>query len=324
MENLYSINEKKINDLKKIFLNYTHFPERYRIKAIKNYSGVKNIKYYEVLILGLNDSSRKIRNLILSILEEKGKTFADFVLPSLTSYSRLRRNSIARLLGRWNSEFKRKKPYQILKQINIQTRSDCINEYINQIVTESDSNKIFHAAISLELIGDFRGISILRRTTSITTVLNSQFKRHLLKHDDYSVFVVILRFCQNPNDQRLKEIILKYYIQDLLRIASDYEFTDVFIEIFNDLGFLGKIIYEAHSKSLNQKIMKTLNYSVGSLAYKTMICVLSAQYPESFQELEKIRSQISDLEIIDKLNEISKSLLNNFRVKLNSGLALFL
>ena len=324
MDKLNSIDSEKIKDLKRIFLNYTHFSEKYRIVALQNYSGNYNTEYYKVLILALNDSSRFIRNLIIDILEKKGESFTDFILPPLTAYSRLRRNAIARLMGRWHPEFKRKKPYQIIRELNIQNRTDCIKEYINQIVSEADSNKIFHAAISLELIGDFRAISILRQTTSITSILRSQIKRHMQKHDDYSVFIVILRFCQNTNDEDLKKKIFKHYIQDLLRIANDYEFSEVFIQIFNDLGLLGKLIYDIHQLSLNQKIIKTLNYSVGSLAYKTMLVILSAEYPSSFQELEKIRSEISDPEKIEKIDEISKSLLKNFKVDLNSGYPLFL
>jgi len=76
--------------------------------------------------------------------------------------------------------------------------------------------------------------------------------------------------------------------------------------------------------SLNKKIIKTLDYSVGSLAYKTMLVVLSAEYPSSFQELEKIRSEISDPEKIGKIDEISKSLLKNFKIDLISGYPLFL
>ncbi len=324
MDKSDKINSEKIKDLRWIFLNYTHFSEKYRIDAIQKYSGICNREYFEVLILALNDSSRMIRNLILDIFEKKGVSFTDFVLPSLTTYSRLRRNSIARLLGRWHSEFKRKKPYQIIKKLSIQKRAECITNYIDQIVSEADSNKIFHAAISLELIGDFRAISILRQTTSITSVLHSQIKRHMKKHDDYSIFIVILRFCQNTNDEDLKKKIFKYYIQDLLRIANDYEFSEVFIQIFDDLGLLGKIIYNVHQLSPNQKILKTLNYSVGSLAYKTMLVVLSAEYPSSFQELEKMRSEILDPEKIEKIDEISKSLLKNFKVELNSGYPLFL
>ena len=319
-----TIYSEKIKDLRRIFLNYTHFSEKYRITAIKNYSGIYSKEYYNVLILALNDSSRFIRNLILNIMKKKGETFTDFVLPSLTTYSRLRRNAIARILGRWYPEFKRKKPYQIIRELSIQKRATCITNYINQIVSEADSNKIFHAAISLELIGDFRSISILRQTTSITSVLRSQIKRHMKKHDDYSIFIVILRFCQNTNDEDLKKKIFKHYIQDLLRIANDYEFSEVFIQMFNDLGLLGKIIYNVHQLSSNQKILKTLNYSVGSLAYKTMLVILSAEYPSSFQELEKIRSEISDPEKIEKIDEISKSLLKNFKVDLNSGYPLFL
>ncbi len=319
-----TINSEKIKDLRRIFLNYTHFSEKYRITAIKNYSGIYNKEYYNVLILALNDSSRLIRNLILNRMEKKGVSFNDFVLPSLTAYSRLRRNSIARLLGRWYPEFKRKKPYQIIRELSIQKRAECIRNYIDQIVSEADSNKIFHAAISLELIGDFRAISILRQTASITSILESQIKRHMKKHDDYSIFIVILRFCQNTNDEDLKKKIFKHYIQDLLRIANDYEFSEVFIQIFNDLGLLGKIIHNVHQISSTQKILKTLKYSVGSLAYKTMLVILSAEYPSSFQELEKIRSEISDPEKIEKIDEISKSLLKNFKVDLNSGYPLFL
>jgi len=319
-----TINSEKIKDLRRIFLNYTHFSEKYRITAIKNYSGIYSKEYYNVLILALNDSSRYIRNLILNRMEKKGVSFTDIVLPSLTAYSRLRRNSIARLLGRWYPEFKRKKPYQIIRELSIQKRAECISKYVDQIVCEADSNKIFHAAISLELIGDFRAISILRQTTSITSVLRSQIKRHMKKHDDYSIFIIILRFCQNMNDEELKKKIFKHYIQDLLRIANDYEFSEVFIQIFNDLGLLGKIIYSAHQLSSNQKILKTLNYSVGSLAYKTMLVILAAEYPSSFQELEKIRSEISDPDKIEKIDEISKSLLKNFKVDLNSGYPLFL
>ena len=323
MDNSVTIDEKikKIKDLKRIFLNYTHFSEKYRIYAIQNYSGICNREYYEVLILALNDSSRIIRNLIIEILE-KQKDFS--IEKNLTAYSRLRRNSIARLMGRWYPEFKRKKPYQIIRELSIQRRSECISEYINQIVSEADSNKIFHAAISLELIGDFRAISILRQTTSLTSVLESQVKRHMKKHDDYSIFIVILRFCQNINDENLKKQIFKYHIQDLLRIANDYEFSEVFIQIFNDLGLLGDLIYKVHQLSLNQKIIKTLKYSVGSLAYKTMLVIFSAEYPSSFQELEQIRSEISDPEKIEKIDEISKSLLKNFKVDLNSGYPLFL
>ncbi len=324
MDKSETINSEKIKDLRLIFLNYTHFSEIYRIDAIQKYSGICNREYFEVLILALNDSSRIIRNLILNIFEKKGISFTDFVLPSLTTYSRLRRNSIARLLGRWYPEFKRKKPYQIVRELSIQKRAECITKYIDQIVSEADSNKIFHAAISLELIGDFRAISILRQTTSITSVLRSQIKRHMKKHDDYSIFIVILRFCQNTNDEDLKKKIFKHYIQDLLRIAIDYEFSEVFIQIFNDLGLLGKIVYNVHQLSSNQKILKTLNYSVGSLAYKTMLVILSAEYPSSFQELEKIRAEISDPEKIEKIDEISKSLLKNFKVDLNSGYPLFL
>ena len=324
MDKSETINSEKIKDLRRIFLNYTHFSEKYRITVLQNYSGIYNREYYEVLILALNDSSRFIRNLIIDILEKKGESFTDFILPPLTAYSRLRRNAIARLMGRWHPEFKRKKPYQIIRELNIQNRAECIKEYINQIVSEADSNKIFHAAISLELIGDFRAISILRQTTSITSILRSQIKRHMQKHDDYSVFIVILRFCQNTNDEDLKKKIFKHYIQDLLRIANDYEFSEVFIQIFNDLGLLGKLIYDIHQLSLNQKIIKTLNYSVGSLAYKTMLVILSAEYPSSFQELEKIRSEILDSEKIEKIDEISKSLLKNFKVDLNSGYPLFL
>ncbi len=319
-----TINSEKIKDLRRIFLNYTHFSEKYRITAIKNYSGIYNKEYYNVLILALNDSSRLIRNLILNRMEKKGVSFNDFVLPSLTAYSRLRRNSIAKLLGRWYPEFKRKKPYQIIRELSIQKRAECIRNYIDQIVSEADSNKIFHAAISLELIGDFRAISILRQTASITSILESQIKRHMKKHDDYSIFIVILRFCQNTNDEDLKKKIFKHYIQDLLRIANDYEFSEVFIQIFNDLGLLGKIIHNVHQISSTQKILKTLKYSVGSLAYKTMLVILSAEYPSSFQELEKIRSEISDPEKIEKIDEISKSLLKNFKVDLNSGYPLFL
>ena len=321
MDKSDTINSEKIKDLKRIFLNYTHFSEKYRVDAIQKYTGICNREYYEVLILALNDSSRFIRNLIIDILEKKGKSSIE---KNLTAYSRLRRNSIARLMGRWYPEFKRKKPYQIIRELSIQKRSHCILEYIDQIVSEADSNKIFHAAISLELIGDFRAISILRQTTSITSILESQIKRHIKKHDDYSIFIVILRFCQNINDEDLKKQIFKYYIQDLLRIANDYEFSDVFIQIFNDLGLLGTLIYKNHQLSLNQKIIKTLNYSVGSLAYKTMLVIFSAEYPASFQELEKIRSEISDPEIIEKIDEISKSLLKNFKVDLNSGYPLFL
>jgi hypothetical protein len=324
MDKSETINSKKIKDLRRIFLNYTHFSEKYRIDTIQKYSGICNREYYEVLILALNDSSRIIRNLIINIFEKKGVSFTDFVLPSMTAYSRLRRNAIARILGRWYSEFKRKKPYQIIRELSIQKRTECIKNYINQIVSEADSNKIFHAAISLELIGDFRAISILRQTTSITSVLRSQIKRHMKKHDDYSIFIVILRFCQNTNDEKHKKKIFKHYIPDLLRIANDYEFSEVFIQIFNDLGLLGKIIYNVHQLSSNQKIIKTLYYSVGSLAYKTMLVILSAEYPSSFQELEKIRSKISDPEKIEKIDEISKSLLKNFKIDLNSGYPLFL
>ena len=227
-------------------------------------------------------------------------------------------------MGRWHPEFKRKKPYQIIRELSIQNRAECIIEYIDQIVSEADSNKIFHAAISLELIGDFRAISILRQTTSITSILRSQIKRHMKKHDDYSIFIIILRFCQNINDESLKKKIFKHYIPDLLRIANDYEFSEVFIQIFNDLGLLGKLMQDIHQLSSNQKIIKTLNYSVGSLAYKTMLVILSAEYPSSFQELEKIRSEISDAEKIEKIDEISKSLLKNFKIELNSGYPLFL
>ncbi len=324
MDNIDSINKKKIQDLKRIFLNYTHFSEKFRIDVIQKYSGIYNTEYYDVLILALNDSSRHIRNIIINKLEEKGDSFTDFVLPPLTAYSRLRQNSIARLMGRWHPEFKRKKPYQIIKELSIQKRAKCISEYIDQIVSEADSNKIFHAAISLELIGDFRAISILRQTTSITSILRSQIKRHMKKHDDYSIFIIILRFCQNTNDEDLKKKIFKHYIPDLLRIANDYEFSEVFIQIFNDLGLLGKLIHDIHQLSSNQKILKTLNYSVGSLAYKTMLVILSAEYPSSFQELEKIRSEISDPEKIEKIDEISKSLLKNFKIELNSGYPLFL
>ncbi|MHA1562424.1 MAG: hypothetical protein ACTSPA_09900 [Promethearchaeota archaeon] len=174
-----TINSEKIKDLRRIFLNYTHFSEKYRITAIKKYSGIYSKEYYNVLILALNDSSRLIRNIILNRMEKKGVSFTDFVLPSLTAYSRLRRNSIARLLSRWYPEFKRKKPYQIIRELSIQKRAGCISKYIDQIVSEADSNKIFHAAISLELIGDFRAISILRQTTSITSILGSQIKRHM-------------------------------------------------------------------------------------------------------------------------------------------------
>ena len=324
MDNLNSINSEKIKDLKRIFLNYTHFSEKYRIVALQKYSGIYNSEYYKVLILALNDSSRHIRNNIINKLEKKGVSYTDFVLPPLTAYSRLRRNSIARLMGRWYPDFKRKKPYQIIRELSIQNRAECIFEYINQIVSEADSNKIFHAAISLELIGDFRAISILRQTTSITSILRSQIKRHMKKHDDYSIFIIILRFCQNTNDENLKKKIFKHYIPDLLRIANDYEFSEVFIQIFNDLGLLGKLIYDIHQLSLSQKIVKTLNYSVGSLAYKTMLVILSAEYPSSFQELEKIRSKISDPEKIEKIDEMIKSLLKNFKVELNSGYPLFL
>ena len=324
MDKSETINSEKIKDLRRIFLNYTHFSENYRVAAITNYSGIYSREYYEVLILALNDSSRIIRNLILNRMEKKGVSFTNYVLPSLTAYSRLRRNSIARLLGRWSPVYKRKKPYQIIRELSIQKRAECITNYINQMVSEADSNKIFHAAISLELIGDFRAISILRQTTSITSVLSSQIKRHMKKHDDYSVFIIILRFSQNTNDEDLKKKIFKHYIQDLLRIANDYEFSEVFIQIFNDLGLLGKIIYKVHQLSSNQKILKTLDYSVGSLAYKTMLVVLSAEYPSSFQELEQIRSEISDPEKIEKIDEISKSLLKNFKVDLNSGYPLFL
>jgi len=321
MDKSETINSEKIQDLRRIFLNYTHFSEKYRIDAIQKYSGICNKEYYEVLILALNDSSRIIRNLIIEILEKQ----KDFSLEkNLTAYSRLRRNSIARLMGRWYPEFKRKKPYQIIRELSIQRRSECVSEYINQIVSEADSNKIFHAAISLELIGDFRAISILRQTISLTSVLESQVKRHMKKHDDYSIFIVILRFCQNINDENLKKQIFKYHIQDLLRIANDYEFSEVFIQIFNDLGLLGDLIYKVHQLSLNQKIIKTLKYSVGSLAYKTMLVIFSAEYPSSFQELEQIRSEISDPEKIEKIDEISKSLLKNFKVDLNSGYPLFL
>ncbi|QEE17610.1 hypothetical protein DSAG12_03447 [Promethearchaeum syntrophicum] len=316
-----SIDSKKIQDLKRIFLNYTHFSEKYRITTLQNYSGICNREYYEVLILALNDSSRYIRNFIIDILEKK----KDFPLEKyLTTYSRLRRNSIARLMGRLYPEFKRKKPYQIIRELSVQRRSECILKYIDQIVSEVDSNKIFHAAISLELIGDFRAISILRQTTSITSILESQLNRHMNKHDDYSTFIVILRYCQNSNDENLKKQIFKHYIQDLLRIANDYEFSEVFIQIFNDLGLLGNLIYNVHQLSLNQKIIKTLNYSVGSLAYKTMLVIFSAEYPSSFQELEHIRSEISDPEKKEKIDQISKSLLKNFKVNLNSGYPLFL
>ena len=325
MDSLDSIDSKKIQDLKRIFLNYTHFSEKYRIAAIQNYSGICNREYYEVLFLALNDSSRYIRNLIIDILEKRGELLTEkLILKNLTPYSRLRRNSIARLMGRWYPEFKRKKPYQIIRELSIQRRSECILDYIDQIVSEVDSNKIFHAAISLELIGDFRAISILRQTTSITSILESQFKRYMKKHDDYSVFIVILCFCQNINDENLKKKIIKHYMQDLLRIANDYEFSEVFIRIFNDLGLLGNLIYNVHQLSLNQKIIKTLNYSVGSLAYKTMLVIFSAEYPSSYQELEQIRSGISDPEKIEKIDEISKSLLKNFKVDLNSGYPLFL
>ena len=248
MDKSDTINSEKIKDLKKIFLNYTHFSEKYRIDAIQKYSGICNSEYYEVLILALNDSSRFIRNLIIDILEKKAKNLLpnNPYLSNLTAYSRLRRNAIARLMGRWYPEFKRKKPYQIIRELSIQKRAECITKYIDQIVSEADSNKIFHAAISLELIGDFRAISILRQTTSITSILGSQIKRHMNKHDDYSIFIVILRFCQNTNDENLKKKIFKLYIQDLLRIANDYEFSEVFIQIFNDLGLLGKIIYNVH------------------------------------------------------------------------------
>jgi hypothetical protein len=55
-----------------------------------------------------------------------------------------------------------------------------------------------------------------------------------------------------------------------------------------------------------------------------MLVILSAEYPSSFQELEKIRSKISDPEKIEKIDEISKSLLKNFKIDLNSGYPLFL
>jgi len=145
-----TINSEKIKDLRRIFLNYTHFSEKYRIDAIQKYSGICNREYYEVLILALNDSSRIIRNIIINRFEKKGVSFTDFVLPSLTAYSRLRRNSIARLLGRWSPEFKRKKPYQIIRELSIQKRAKCIAEYIDQIVSEADSNKIFLANSNLK------------------------------------------------------------------------------------------------------------------------------------------------------------------------------
>ena len=55
-----------------------------------------------------------------------------------------------------------------------------------------------------------------------------------------------------------------------------------------------------------------------------MLVIFSAEYPSSYQELEKIRSEISDPEKIETIDEISKSLLAKFKIDLNSGYPLFL
>jgi hypothetical protein len=293
--------------------------ERYH--AILNYREKKSDYFLECLIVALGDPVRKIRRLALNYLEMYGPQISDQIIGYFAEYSRYKKGYLALVFGRWFKEYKHLKWYEIIRELPVQQRQPCVEQLINRLLSESNFNNLFEAKNSLELIGDFRAIPVLKHTS---IVLKSQIQKRYDRHDEYSTFLLVLRFFQFPSDLDLKYELLKNHLFDILKIVKKYNGHDIFSHIFNSLGLLGQIIEELYDKTLDDAIQKTFEYSRGSWAYITLIWVLTAYYPKSVRELENLRLREKKSEGIERIDEIIEDISGNFKVKLKSGYSLFL
>ena len=307
--------------LRKIVLQINSIFDERRFQAVKNYSGHVSVHYYRSLIIALNDNCRNIRNFAAKMLIKRGSDYADELLPYLAEYSLYRRNGVARIFGTWFPQFHRKKWYMILRGMPILEREGCLQQYMQNVLVESDGNLVFDAVTTLELIGDFRAIPILKHTT---TILQSQLQQHFTERDEYSLFIICLYFLQHPHDEHIKTHILYYRLQDLILTARKYHFSEIFQSLFNDLGLFGQLVFQTDKLSLDQKILKTTEFAQGSWAYITLVWILTANYPKSVEEVEFLRKKSHPTDIYQKLETIATDIFHNFEIRLKSGFSILL
>ena len=292
-----------------------------KLAAIENYQGELNNFHLETIILGLSDSEMKVRRRAARELLKFDKKYYPSLIDHLSDKNYYTRCYISWVLGKWFPKFTGLKYYQIVRKIPINIRTKCVENLIETIVNATYVSVLNDAVYFLENIGDFRSIPTLKNSTK---VFSSQQNKHQIKYNDYSTFIIVLKYVQSQSESEIRKEILENRFGQLLRLTSDYNYHPVFKNIFNALGLNGQLIFQMKKASLKERILKTTDLAAGTTAYKTMIWILRAFYPNSLREIANLKKEIENPIKKGKLAFIEKDILLNFEISLKSGFHIYL